>query len=587
MPIKWSWKSLNHCVSFDQLNTKRLFGCCLLLILGSTLLPKSIYAHHYFFPQVRDRIKLQVEAEIHQRGYTCRGEIICGLQTIPIFYQGRNFAPMWFGVDGLRPTALALVEAIRRAHQDGLNPEDYHLAAIERMMQELSEGTFPPDSSRAHQWADLDLMLTDAYLLLGAHFSGGRINPENIHADWLLGPRSMELVDVLGKTDSPQQLTEQLKQLKPRHRGYVELVSALRYLRELEDIGGWPLVEVSRTVRPGERDTGVLAMRKRLALSGDLRDGANPETPEVYDPTLVLAVEKFQRRHGLEPDGVVGPKTIEAMNVSTHSRIRQIELNLERWRWLPNDLGDRYIVVNTAAFNLEIVEKGQKKLEMRVVVGRPARQSPVFSSDLTYMVLNPYWNVPHKLAVEDILPKAKKGIEYLIDGNFKVYRGWGQNAEELDPVTIDWADYNKHRFPFRLRQEPGKKNALGQIKFMFPNQFAVYLHDTPQKALFRRSQRDFSSGCIRVEDAQALASYLLSDDPNWTPELLYNSLVGGNRRVVHVPRPIPVHLHYMTAWVAPDGTRQFREDIYERDAELDKALKNRDPYPLPPLTASR
>ncbi len=587
MPFKSLLKPLISCFLVTHLNKRRLFSCCLLLIYGGALLPASAYAHHYFFPQVRDRIKLQVEAEIHQRGYTCRGEIICGLQTIPIFYQGRNFAPMWFGVDGLRPTALTLVDAIRNAELDGLNPYDYHLKAIEHMVQELSEETFPPDSSSAHRWADLDLMLTDAYLLLGAHLSGGRVNPENIHADWLLGPRSMELVDVLGKTDSPQQLSDQLNQLKPRHRGYVELVSALEHLRKLALDGGWPQVQVIDTLRPGDQHTGIRTIRKRLAVSGDLLDDTTTQAPEIYDPSLVLAVEKFQRRHGLDADGVIGPKTRDAMNVTVQSRIRQIELNLERWRWLPHDLGDRYIVVNTAAFNLEIVENGQKKMEMKVVVGRPARQSPVFSSDMTYMVFNPYWNVPHKLAVEDILPKAKKRVDYLIDQKFKIYKGWGENAEELDPLTIEWEAYNKHRFPFRLRQEPGVKNALGQIKFMFPNQFAVYLHDTPQKSLFRRPQRDFSSGCIRVEDARTLASYLLSDDPTWTMELLSSTLEKGSRRVVHVPRPMPVHLHYMTAWVDPDGTRQFREDIYERDQELDQALKNRDPYPLPPLTASR
>ena len=212
------------------------------------------------------------------------------------------------------------------------------------------------------------------------------------------------------------------------------------------------------------------------------------------------------------------------MNVSVTERIRQVELNLERWRWLPQQLGERYIVVNTAAFYLKVMEHGRKKMEMRVVVGRPARQSPVFSAEMTYIVLNPYWNVPHKLAVEDILPKAKKDVGYLIDKNFKVFRGWKGDAEELDPQTIQWEAYSKHRFPFRLRQEPGEKNALGRIKFMFPNQFAVYLHDTPQKSYFARAQRDFSSGCIRLEDARALAGYLLADTPNWLPETLNKNL---------------------------------------------------------------
>ncbi|MEJ2158158.1 MAG: L,D-transpeptidase family protein [Desulfobacteraceae bacterium] len=530
---------------------------------------------------------MQVETEIHQQGYTCRGEIICGLQTIPIFYQNRDFAPKWFGVDGLHPSALTLVEAIRNADREGLNSEDYHLNAIEQILHELSDEAFPPDSSKAHRWADLDLMLTDAVLLLGSHLSAGRVNPENLHADWLIGARSMELVDLLGQTESPEQLVSQLNQLKPRHQGYKDLISELLRLREILSRGGWPQVETSRILRPGDKDSAIATVRRRLELSGDLQDNAALDTDDVYNPVLVSAVERFQRRHGLRPDGILGPRSVEAMNVTVAQRIRQIELNLERWRWLPQDLGERHIIVNTAAFYLKVIEHGREKMVMRVVVGRPARQSPVFSADMTYLVFNPYWNVPRKLAVEDILPKAKKDAQYLIDKKFKVFNGWKEDAEELDPQTLQWEAYSKHYFPFRLRQEPGKGNALGRFKFMFPNQFAVYLHDTPQKSLFARAHRDFSSGCIRLEHARALASYLLSDDPKWNRESLSQILDQGLQRVVHVPRPIPVHLQYMTAWVDPDGTLQFRDDIYKRDEKLDQALRNRSPYPLPPLTALR
>jgi murein L,D-transpeptidase YcbB/YkuD len=325
-----------------------------------------------------------------------------------------------------------------------------------------------------------------------------------------------------------------------------------------------------------------------LTLSGDYKGTFIIGPADQYDESLKTAVKRFQLRHGLKPDGVIGPKTREAMNVTAQERIRQIELNLERWRWLPRDLGSRYIIVNTADFYLQVMEHGQKKIEMKVVVGRPARQSPVFSAAMTYMVLNPYWNVPRIIAVEDILPKLEKDVDYLINQNFRVFTGWEEDAVELDPLTINWANYNEHNFPYRLRQEPGKKNALGQIKFMFPNKFAVYLHDTPQKSLFTRFQRGFSSGCIRVENAYYLANYLLRDDPAWTPKKLAGILEKGERRVVRVPRPIPIHLHYMTAWVDKEGNRQFRKDIYERDHKLDQAITNRAPYkyPLPPLTVT-
>ncbi len=556
-------------------------------LLWIAILPASALAHHHFFPQVRERIKLQVETEIHQQGYTCRGEIICGLQTIPIFYQNRDFAPQWIDAEGLRPSAWTLVAAIRKADREGLDPEDYHLEAIEQALHEISGKAFPPDGSMAHRWADLDLMLTDAYLLLGSHLSAGRINPESLHADWLLTPRSMELADLLGHTGSPAQLALLLNGLKPRHKGYKDLRTALHQLQEISSRGGWPQVRTEGILKPGDFDAGTTTLRERLRLSGDLGSAETPAPPELYDAALVSAVEKFQRRHGLDPDGVIGPKTIDSLKVTVEQRIRQIELNLERWRWLPRDLGDRYIVINTAAFRLSVVDHGREIMAMRVVVGRPARQSPVFSADLTYLVLNPYWNVPRKLAVEDILPKAKKDAGYLIEHKIKVFKGWDEDAQALDPRLIPWAAYSEQNFPFWLRQEPGRDNALGRIKFMFPNRFAVYLHDTPQKSLFARAQRDFSSGCIRVEDAYALADYLLSDDPHWTPKKLRKTLEQDIRSVVHVPRPIPVHLQYMTAWVDPDGTLQFREDIYRRDEKLDQALKNRFPYPLPPLAAAR
>jgi murein L,D-transpeptidase YcbB/YkuD len=218
------------------------------------------------------------------------------------------------------------------------------------------------------------------------------------------------------------------------------------------------------------------------------------------------------------------------------------------------------------------------------VVGRPARRTPVFSTTMSYLVFNPYWTVPRTIAVEDILPKLSQGIDYLVQQNIKVYADWSEDAPEIDPGSIPWRDYNKNYFPLRLRQEPGKSNALGQLKFIFPNKFDVYLHDTPQRSLFDRVQRDFSSGCIRVEDAPALAYYLLSDDPGWTHARLHDIFEGGQRQVVRIPRPIPVHLLYMTAWVDENDELQFRNDIYDRDRDLDAALSKRTPYLLPPLS---
>jgi murein L,D-transpeptidase YcbB/YkuD len=556
--------------------------------LAGWLLPGQTMASHYFFPQVRARIESQVQAEINLQGFMCRGELICGLQVIPIFYQNRSYDPVWFDFNGLRPTVRPLITSIQNADREGLTPSDYHLATLEQLLAELTAQTFPPDESQANAWADFDLILTDAFLLLGSHLSGGRINPETLHADWLINERSIDMLAFLETAATEEQMEKAIQLLRPEHSGYSGLVAALQQMRNLENYGGWPQLEHPGTLRPADRNDSVATLRKRMLISGDLSASTAAETTlgdsDLYDATLAAAVKNFQRRHGLEADGVVGRKTREVMNITATQRVRQIELNLERWRWLPRNLGERYIEVNTADFSLHVMERHQKVLDMRVVVGRPARRTPVFSTTMSYLVFNPYWTVPLTIAVEDILPKLTESIDYLVRQNIKVYADWSENAPEIDPHSISWRDYNKNYFPLRLRQEPGKSNALGQIKFIFPNKFAVYLHDTPQRSLFNRVQRDFSSGCIRVQDAPALAYYLLSDDPSWTHARLQEIFEGGQRQVVRLPRPIPVHLLYMTAWVDENDGLQFRNDIYHRDRDLNAALLKRAPYHLPPLS---
>lgn len=547
--------------------------------------PRQALADSAFFSQARAGIESLVQAESSRRGFMCRGELICGLQVIPSFYRNRGYAPVWFDSNGLRPAVRTLIDAIRQADREGLLPSEYHLATAEALLADLSARPYPPDESMATAWADFDLILTDAFLLLGSHLSAGRINPETLHADWLTNNRSVDLLTLMEKAVCEDQIKSTLAQLRPEHKGYTGLVAALQKMRDMDALGGWPRVEYNGSLRPGDRSETTATLRERLLISGDLPNAPDEDQPPVesdlYDESLVAAVRHFQQCHGLETDGVVGPHTLKALNVSTAQRARQIELNLERWRWLPHDLGERYIEINTADFNLQVVEAQKKVLGMRVVVGRPARRTPVFSTTMSYLVLNPYWTVPRTIAVEDILPKLAEGIDYLIRQNIKVYADWAEGAPEIDPRSVEWQQYSKAYFPLTLRQEPGDGNALGRIKFIFPNKFAVYLHDTPQRSLFDRVQRDFSSGCIRLENATALAIYLLSDDPEWTAGRLRRIFKKGERQVVRIPRPITVHLLYMTAWVDENGELQFRRDIYGRDRDLNAALLKRAPYLLP------
>ncbi|KJS30480.1 MAG: hypothetical protein VR64_15885 [Desulfatitalea sp. BRH_c12] len=520
-------------------------------------------------------------------GFICRGELICGLKWVPLFYEERLFAPIWLDGHGMRPMAQSLIRAIEQSDHDGLQPGDYHLSAIRAMLDEMQTQKVAPSEQDAAQWAEFELLLTDAFLLLSSHLASGRVSPETLHTDWLLSDHSVDIMAALHHVATEDQLDRVIDKLAPVHLGYAALKAALWHMRSIEQQGGWPLVEAGATLRPGDRDTRIVALRDRLRSSGDMPAAEqDPEIVDFFDPLLEEGLKRFQERHGLEPDGHVGAKTLAELNVSVQERIRQIEINLERWRWMPHDLGERYIEVNTADFSLRVMDAGQTALRMRVVVGRPARRTPVFSSPMTYMVVNPYWTVPYKIAVEDILPKVVEDASYLERQGIKVYHGWDEDAPAMDPHYIDWQNYGKFNFPFRLVQDPGPTNSLGRLKFMFPNHFAVYLHDTPNRALFGRVQRDFSSGCIRVEDAVALATYLVKDDSEWSVERLNNVIGRKRQQIIRFQQPISVHLFYMTAWVDESGTLQFRKDIYKRDTKLDRALKLRPPSAIPSVEAA-
>jgi murein L,D-transpeptidase YcbB/YkuD len=252
-----------------------------------------------------------------------------------------------------------------------------------------------------------------------------------------------------------------------------------------------------------------------------------------------------------------------------------MELNMERLRWISDDVEKRSIVVNIANFSLDVIEDGHSVLSMKVVVGKPYQRTPVFSAKMTYLIINPPWNVPDSIAREEILKKIRKDPQYLLKENIKVLKGWGPQEEEIDPDTIDWSKISANNLPYRFRQEPGPLNPLGQIKFMFPNKFNVYLHDTPAKQLFLKDIRTFSHGCTRIEKPVELAEYLFWEDPRWTRENLLAAIEEGTEQTIRITKPLDVHFLYLTAWVDEEGILQFRNDIYDRDALLDAALRKK------------
>jgi L,D-transpeptidase YcbB len=273
----------------------------------------------------------------------------------------------------------------------------------------------------------------------------------------------------------------------------------------------------------------------------------------------------------------VGRDTLAALNVPTVERVRQLEVNLERWRWLPAELGRRYVLVNIASYQLSVVEENETVLDMRVVVGRPYRRTPVFSDRIRYLVLNPDWQVPDVIARKDIVPQLRKDPAYIERMRFAVLKGWGAQTQEIQPASINWRRINAERFPYRLRQAPGPNNALGRIRFMFPNSHNIYLHDSPARELFRKDSRSFSSGCIRVEKPLELAAYLLRGTSLGNLSELQAELAAGQTRTVPLPEAVPVHLLYWTAWMDGEGVLHFRPDIYGRDLTLRQALEQPQP----------
>ncbi|WP_375171490.1 murein L,D-transpeptidase [Marinobacter sp.] len=491
---------------------------------------------------------------------TVLGARLMATRALTDLYASNGHEPVW-GSQSLRQQ---LLQAIESATRDGLDPRDYHAEALAQVAYRNSE-EFSPGLQ-----ADVDLLLSDAFLMLGSHLLEGKVNPRTIHAEWRANRRQRDMAQVLQAALASGDIAASIERLRPGHSDYHRLAEARQSMAQLMG-QPWLPIPPGTIIRPGDQDQRLAEIRRRLEILGDLRPTAGLSggpAPERYGPDLETALARFQARHGLEPDGLIGPATLAAINLLPVERVRQIDDSLERWRWLPESLGDRFVLVNIAGYELKLIDRGAELLNQRVIVGRPYRQTPVFSDQIRYLVLNPTWTVPRKLMVEDQLPEIIRNPDYLQRLNMKVYQGWGAERRRVDPDTVDWATLSRNHFPYQLVQSPGPNNALGQIKFMFPNQYDVYLHDTPARDLFSRVDRSFSSGCIRVEQPFALAEQLLAGDPRWNRERLLGMVGATEPSTIVLPQPVPVYIQYWTAWVNDQGRLQFRNDIYNRDSRL-------------------
>jgi murein L,D-transpeptidase YcbB/YkuD len=470
-------------------------------------------------------------------------------RAIAAFYGTRGHAPLWLD-NPERRTALAAALLAAPSH-----------ALPDRSSSLPAEAATPA----------AELAFTRAFLRHARAVSSGLLDPRRVSPEITRAPVRPADVELLAGLAAAPDPAAYLGGIAPADPGYEALRGLHARFAALPPAAWGAPVPAGPTLRLGDRDARVGLLRARLAAMGDFAGAATGPDAMLYDAPLAAAVEAFQRRHGLNDDGAVGPMTLAALNASPAARAAQIAVNLERMRWLNHPLVHRRLVVNQAGFTVTLYEGDAVLFHERVIIGLPDRQTPEFSDQMTYLVFNPTWFVPRSIATRDILPKLHADPTYLARSNMVLTRADG-GPVPYDPSFHDFTAYDSRSFPYRIRQRPDPENALGQVKFMFPNNHAVYLHDTPTRSLFNRDSRAYSSGCVRVRDPLRLAALLLAaqyDDPVQAIDAM---ILNGRERHVTLAEPVPVHLTYRTAWVDDAGQPQFRADIYRRDAAVVQAL---------------
>jgi len=543
-----------------------LRGICLTLLLLSLVLPGSARADN--LQGQLAKIMSQIEA---QPDLQVAGEPIFMSGGLIDFYRERNYEPLWRTNDSQgRDQIRTVLGYLERTSGNGLCSADYHLPFFRKILSNFSVEEQLHSLPRLRWSSWYDVLLTDALYNYMLHMIKGRVPAEAIQEGWDLRKPQHDVVQVLRTALADDELDKVLQGFQPEEEAYQNMIRALDRYRDIAAFGGWPTIPPGTTLRPGMVDDRVPLLRTRLLLTGDL-------LPEAVDNSWLMndldsrALRQFQRRHGLHADGVLGERTLAALNVPVSVRVRQIELNLERWRWLPKSLGRRYLAVNIADFSLSAVEAGKVVLTMPVVVGNAYRKTPVFSAGMEYLEFAPYWHVPETILKEDKLPLIIRDPGYIEEHHYELL-AWDLETV-LEPANIDWERVDENNFPGVLRQKPGPWNPLGRVKFMLPNKFAVYLHDTNEQQLFAHWVRQFSSGCIRLEKPAALALYLL-ERQGWDVDGVAKAMLREKPLKVYLQERLPVYVLYWTAWVDDAGLVNFREDVYGRDLDLDRALNS-------------
>ena len=467
-----------------------------------------------------------------------------------------NDAPVfWVGTGRMTP----FIQRLLFADEDGLKIDDYPADYLIALRDNV-EAADPISGGYT------ELAFAAYFLRYASDLKTGRFIPQKIDPKLFQPRRKLDRAGLLTQLNSYKNPVTFLRNLEPHNPHYRALKTSLRLYRQMAENGGWQKIPFGKVLKPGMSDPRIPAIRERLVKSGDLTS-QTLQTPEDYDPALALAVQQYQRRHGLNDEAIVGKLTLTQMNISASERVRQIIVNMERWRWMPEDMGDRHMMVNIAAFELQRVNSGSITQRIPVVVGKPFHQTPVFSDQMEYLEFNPTWTVPYSIATKELLPKLKNN-PHALGPNFELLA----SGQSIPFASVDFNQYSGSNFPYTIRQRPGEKNALGRVKFIFPNKHAIYLHDTPSRSLFAKDARAFSHGCVRVYKPLELANKILADVPKWSAKRIRQTLASKKTTRVILPAKIPVHIVYATSFRGEGGSIEFRPDIYGRDKKLYRAL---------------
>lgn len=515
-------------------------------------------------PAGDNAIRLLVEQARQKPGFTIRGARLLQPAAVAKFFETRAFTPAWTIPAG----PAGLLNAIRAVEADGLTPGEYHLAALTAA---LDAHTKSPSVEAA---AEIQVLMADAAAALMDHVRYGRVLPASLDKRWNVDPRlgAPPLDVTLDQIARSSSVEAGIEALKPNHFIYQGLKHALARSRAIVKTGGWPTVPAGASLKPGASDPRIVAIRKRLAITGELPETAKLDDPS-YDAELEAAVKNFQAHHRLTDDGVIGRGTIEAMNVPAEARVQQLRVNIERARWVVGGLRDSFVLVNLPAFKAYIIRDRRNVWETRTQIGREARKTPTFRADMKYLVLNPDWTVPPTILAQDVLAGMRKGENTIARKKLTILDDQGRR---VDPSTIDWQAATPRTFRYTLRQPPGADNALGRVKFIFPNEYSIFLHDTPSQELFASDQRTFSSGCIRVANALDLARVLLEGQrtrpPEWTADRIQETIQSGQPQTVFFEEPLPVLIVYWTASIGASGDLRFAKDVYGLDPPVLRGL---------------